>query len=154
MPHHVIRGVDDLQALAGKDLGATAWQTMEMPRIRAFADATGDHQWIHVDEERCRRESPFKAPVAHGYLTLSLVAGNFFDILGIEGFKLTVNYGTNKVRFPSPLRAGDRYRLHVKAGEVKQVNDWWETVFVATVEIEGQPKPACVAECIYRFLAP
>jgi acyl dehydratase len=154
MSNHIINGVEALKAIAGKDLGSTEWQVMEMTRIKAFADATGDHQWIHVDEERARRESPFGAPVAHGYLTLSLVAGNFFKVVKVEGFKLTVNYGCNKVRFPNPLRVKDRYRLSVKALEVKQVNEWWETVFLATVEVEGQPKPACAAECIYRFLSP
>ena len=154
MPNHTINGVEELKAVAGKDLGSTEWQVMEMKRIRAFANATGDQQWIHVDEERARKESPFGAPVAHGYLTLSLVAGNFSKVVLVKGFKLTVNYGCNKVRFPNPLRANDRYRLTVKAGEVKQMNEWWETTFLATVEVEGQPKPACAAECIYRFLSP
>jgi acyl dehydratase len=154
MSNHIINGVEELKAMAGKDLGSTEWQTMEMARIRAFADATGDHQWIHVDEERARKESPYKAPIAHGYLTLSLVAGNFFKVVQVQGFKLTVNYGCNKVRFPNPLKANDRYRLTVKAGEVKQVNEWWETTFLATIEVEGQAKPACAAECIYRFLTP
>lgn len=147
-----INGIQELQALTGKDLGSTAWQTMEMARVRQFADATGDHQWIHVDEARIAKESPFGKPIAHGYLTLSLVAGMFFEVVEIKGFKLTVNYGTNKVRFPNPLRVGDRYRLTLKMGDLKPANEWFEGVFLAAVEIEGQPKPACAAECIFRFL--
>src|SRR5689334_16004430 len=101
MSNHTINGVDQLKAMAGKDLGSTAWKTMEMSRIKQFADATGDHQWIHIDEARAKKESPFGAPIAHGYLTLSLVAGLFFEVVEIKGFKLTVNYGCNKVRFPN-----------------------------------------------------
>src|SRR3954471_17348397 len=106
-----ICGSSDLRRLAGQDLAVTAWHALTFERIVAFADATGDHQWIHVDRERISKESPFGAPVAHGYLTLSLVAGLFFEVLSLDGFKLVINYGANKVRFPSPLKEGDRYRL-------------------------------------------
>ena len=147
-----LNGKAELMAAAGKDLGHTEWHTMEMSRIKAFADATGDHQWIHVDEERARKESPFGAPIAHGYLTLSLVAGMFFQVVQVKGMKLTINYGCNKVRFPNPLKAGSRYRLAIKMGEVKEANEWLEGIFLASVEIEGQPKPACAAECVFRFL--
>ncbi|MCS6900728.1 MAG: MaoC family dehydratase [Myxococcales bacterium] len=150
----LINGVAGLRALAGKEVGVSSWKTMELSRIRAFADATDDHQWIHVDEERAARESPFGKPIAHGYLSLSLVAGLFFELLELRGFALVINYGTNKVRFPSPLRVGDRFRLAMKLGEVKEVGEGWiEATFQATLEIEGQGKPACAAECIYRFKA-
>ena len=152
MSKTIIEGAEGLRRLAGQDLGASEFATLEMSRIKTFADATGDHQWIHVDEERSRRESPFGLPIAHGYLSLSLVAGLFFDMLDLRGFALVVNYGCNKVRFPAPLKLGDRYRLAMKLGEVKDVGGGWlETVFAATIEIEGQAKPACAAECVYRF---
>lgn len=147
-----IASAADLFSLANTDLGATGYQPMTYERIATFAEATNDHQWIHVDRERIAKESPFGAPVAHGYLTLSLVAGGFFDLLELEGFKLVINYGANKVRFPQPLLAGQNWRLAMKMGEVKQVGEWIEAIFVATVEIEGKPKPAAVAECVYRFL--
>lgn len=143
----VLNGKAELMAAAGKDLGHTEWHTMEMSRIKAFADATGDHQWIHVDEERARKESPFGAPIAHGYLTLSLVAGMFFQVVQVKGMKLTINYGCNKVRFTSPVPAGAKVRARAKliaadpmdGGGVRLTNQ-------VTVEIEGQERPACVAE--------
>jgi acyl dehydratase len=149
-----IAGGEGLLANSGKDLGSTDWQPMTFERIKAFADATGDQQWIHVDRARIAKESPFGAPVAHGYLTLSLVAGLFFELLELEGFRMVINYGANKVRFPNPLKDGDKYRLSMKLGEVKDVGGGWlEAPFFASIEIEGAPKPACAAECIYRFLA-
>lgn len=149
-----IAGREGLLAASGKELGTTDWQTMTFERIQTFAAATGDHQWIHVDRERIAKESPFGRPVAHGYLTLSLVAGQFFELLELDGFGMVINYGANKVRFPNPLKEGDRYRLSLKLAEVKDVgNGWLEAPFLATIEIEGAPKPACVAECIYRFQA-
>ena len=113
-----ISGAAGLFEHANAALGATEWQPMTLDRIRAFADATDDHQWIHVDEARIAKESPFGAPIAHGYLTLSLVAGNFFRVLSLEGMKMVINYGTNKVRFPHPLKAGDNYRLALEFGDV------------------------------------
>jgi acyl dehydratase len=147
-----IVGREGLVALSGKPLGVSAWYPCTFERIVAFADATGDHQWIHVDRERIGKESPFGAPVAHGYLTLSLIAGLFFEVLTLDGFKLVINYGANKVRFPSPLKEGDKYRLSMQLGEVKEAGDWIEAIFLATIEIQGGKKPACVAEAVYRFL--
>lgn len=147
-----IDGRDGLIGKSGTLLGSSEWTEMTYERIKAFADATGDQQWIHVDRERIAKESPYGAPIAHGYLTLSLVAGLFFEVLELAGFAFVINYGANKVRFPSPLKAGDRYRLRLDLGEVKDVgNNWYEAIFVATIEIEGGKKPACVAECVYRF---
>ncbi len=147
-----IAGPEELRARAGQELGATEWRVIEMSRIRGFADATDDHQWIHVDEERALRESPFKKPIAHGYLTLSLTAGAFFELIELQGFAMVVNYGSNKVRYPAPLHLGDRYRVAFKMGDVRDAGGgWFEAIFVATVEVEGQAKPSCVAECVYRF---
>ena len=99
-----IEGAAGLAAYANQPIGSTDWEPMTFERIQAFADATGDHQWIHVDRERIAKESPFGAPIAHGYLTLSLVAGRFFELLELDGFAMVINYGTGKVRFPNPLR--------------------------------------------------
>lgn len=151
MPTH-IHGIDELSALVGTQIGQSEWQEMTLDQIRRFADATGDHQWIHVDEERIKRESPFGAPIAHGYLTLSLIAGLFFEVLHLEGMGMIINYGAGRVRFPHPLRAGDSYRLHLGLGELHdRGKGWWEAVFQAQIQIQGIEKPACVAECLYRF---
>lgn len=148
-----IAGAAGLQAHAHQALGSTDWEEMTFERIEAFANATGDHQWIHVDKARIAKESPFGAPIAHGYLTLSLVAGKFFEILELQGFGMVINYGTGKVRFPNPLKAGDRYRMSMTLGDVtEKKGGWWEAVFHASIEVEGAAKPACAAECIYRFL--
>ena len=148
-----IDGADDLRARANAPLGSSDWETMTFETIQAFADATGDHQWIHVDKERIAKESPFGAPIAHGYLTLALVAGRFFDVLDLQGMKMVLNYGTNKVRFPHPLKEGDRYRLTLAIGDVTDKGKgWMEAIFHATIEIEGADKPAVAAECVYRFL--
>lgn len=149
----IIDGAAGLRAAANSSAGASAFEEMTFERIKDFADATGDHQWIHVDEARIAAESPFGAPIAHGYLTLALVAGKFFELIQLKGMKLVINYGTNKVRFPTPLKAGDRYRLAIDLGEVTEKGGGWlEAVFAARIEVEGQSKPACAAECVYRFL--
>lgn len=147
-----IASIDDLKSYVGTSLGHSAWKELPFSQIVAFADATGDHQWIHVDAERIAKESPFGAPVAHGYLSLSLVAGEFFEVLELDGFKMILNYGCNKVRFPTPLKAGAQFRLSLSLQELKQVGDWWEAVMGATIEIQGSSKPACFAEVVYRFL--
>ena len=147
----LINGAQGLLDHSGEALGATEWETMTFERIQAFADATDDHQWIHVDRERIAKESPFGAPIAHGYLTLSLVAGKFFDLLELQGFDMVINYGLEKVRFPNPLKEGQRFRLAFTLGNVSEKRGWYEALFIATTEIEGEAKPACVAEAVYRF---
>ena len=147
----LIDGVAGLRSLVGKELGTGDWRTMTFEAIQKFADATGDHQWIHVDRERARRESPFRAPVAHGYFTLSLIAGLFFELVEIKGFRLVVNYGLNKVRFPAPLKEGARYRLVVRLQDVKSEANSVEGLLAANIEVEGEKKPACVAEVVFRF---
>jgi acyl dehydratase len=147
----VIDGVAGLSALVGKDIGQTPWKEMTYDAIRKFADATGDHQWIHVDRERIARESPFKKPIAHGYFTVSLIAGLFFELVEVRNFGMVINYGLNKVRFPAPLKEGQRYRLDVKLGDLKEVSGAQEALLQCTVEVEGESKPACVAEVVFRF---
>ena len=146
-----IDGLAGLESLAGKELGVSDWRTMRFEDIQKFADVTGDHQWIHVDRERAKA-GPFGAPIAHGYFTVSLIAGLFFSMVEAKGFKAVLNYGLNKVRFPAPLREGKRYRLALKLAEVKDAQGGLDASFVATIEIEGEPKPTCVAELIYRFI--
>ncbi len=140
-----------LKSLVGKDLGATPWREMTYEAIKKFADATGDHQWIHVDKERIARESPFGKPIAHGYFTVSMIAGLFFDLVEVRNFAMVINYGLNKVRFPAPLKDGQRYRLSVKLGDVKEVGNAVEGLLAAAIEIEGESKPACAAELVFRF---
>lgn len=148
----VIDGIAGLKSLVGKELGRTEWRTMTYPEIVKFADATFDHQWIHVDRARIAKESPFKAPVAHGYFTLSLIAGLFFELVEVKGFSLVINYGLNKVRFPAPLKEGQRYRLAVTLGEVKELGGPVEGLLSAVIEVEGEKKPACAAELVFRFM--
>jgi acyl dehydratase len=147
----VIDGVAGLESLVGKELGQTPWREMTYDAIRKFADATGDHQWIHVDKERIARESRFKKPIAHGYFTVSLIAGLFFELVDIRNFGMVINYGLNKVRFPAPLKEGQLYRLNVALAELKAVSGGQEALLNAAMEIEGESKPACVAEVVFRF---
>jgi acyl dehydratase len=147
----LIDGVAGIKALTGRDLGTSDWREMTYEEIRKFADATGDHQWIHVDRERIARESPFGKPIAHGYFTVSLIAGIFFDLVEVKNFSMVINYGLNKVRFPAPLKEGQRYRLNVKLGEVSEIPNGVEGMIDATIEVEGERKPACVAQLVFRF---
>ena len=147
----LIDGAAGVEALAGKQLGVSEWRQMTYEAIVKFADATGDHQWIHVDRERAARESPFGKPIAHGYFTLSLIAGLFFELVEVKNFAMVINYGLNKVRFPAPLKEGQRYRLAVKLGEVSKIPNGVEGLLEGTIEVEGERKPACVAELVFRF---
>lgn len=141
----------DCEAQQGKPLGASPWHTLAFEDIVAFADATGDHQWLHVDRERAIRESPFGAPIAHGYFGVARIGGLFGSIVDTSGCSHIVNYGLNRVRFPAALREGARYRLAIVLKEATPIEGGADTVFVATIEIEGEPKPACVAEVVYRM---
>ena len=151
MAKTLIDGVSGLKSLVGKELGTSPWKEMTFDAIRKFADATGDHQWIHTDKERTARESPFGRPIAHGYFTLSLIGALFFELVEVRNFAMVINYGLNKVRFPAPLKEGQRYRLNVKLGEVKEIGNGVEGLLNAVIEIEGEGKPACVAELVFRF---
>ncbi|MFI1993580.1 MaoC family dehydratase [Actinoplanes sp. NPDC020271] len=145
----IVNGLDELKALAGKDLGASEWLEITQERVNTFADATGDHQWIHVDPERAA-DGPFGGPIAHGYLTLSLVIPLFGDLLKVEGTKMGVNYGLEKVRFPHPVRVGSKIRLAAKVVSVEDVPGGTQSTFDFTVQIDGVDKPACVARTVYR----
>jgi acyl dehydratase len=151
MAKTLVDGVAGLKALVGKELGPSPWRTMTYEAIKKFADATGDHQWIHVDRERITRESPFKKPVAHGYFTLALIAGLFFELVEVKNFAMVINYGLNKVRFPAPLKDGQRYRLSVKLVDAKEAGKAIEGILAATIDVEGEEKPACAAELVFRF---
>jgi acyl dehydratase len=153
MPPLTVTGIDELRELVGKPLGPSDWREVTQEQINAFADLSGDHQWIHVDVERAREESPFGGTIAHGNLTLSLIDGFRPDILQSGGFKLGVNYGWNKVRFPAPVPTGSRVRASVEVVSVDEVgNGWWQVVQHWTVEVEGSEKPACVADSVGRVL--
>ncbi|MGW2290500.1 MaoC family dehydratase [Streptomyces phaeochromogenes] len=145
-------GVDELKKLAGSDLGTSEWIEVTQERINTFADATGDHQWIHVDEEKAK-EGPFGAPIAHGYLTLSLFIPLFTELLDVQGVTTKVNYGLNKVRFPSPVKVGSRIRLVGKLTDVEDVPGGVQITVDGTIEIEGAPKPAAVLQSLSRFYA-
>ncbi|MFI6072004.1 MaoC family dehydratase [Actinoplanes sp. NPDC051343] len=144
-----VDGADEIKALAGRDLGASDWLEVTQERIDTFADATGDHQWIHVDAERAAA-GPFGTTIAHGYLTLSLVIPLFGNLLKVSGTRMGVNYGLEKVRFPNPVRVGSRIRLAASVADVTEVTGGLQMTCDFTVEIEGQDKPACVARTIYR----
>ena len=139
----------DPRTLVGGDLGPTDWVTIEQDRIDAFAAATDDHQWIHVDPERAKA-GPFGAPIAHGYLTAALLPAMMRQIYRVEA-RMAVNYGLNKLRFPAPVRVGSSVRAAVRLIEVTKVADAVQVVSTATVEIRGEPKPAVVAETVGRF---
>ncbi|AKU92386.1 MaoC family dehydratase [Vulgatibacter incomptus] len=147
-----IEGRAGLEALVGKPLPAGPWHQLSFEEIVAFADATGDHQWIHVDRERALRESPFGAPIAHGYYTLSRIAGLFFEAVEVTGFSAVLNYGLDKVRFPAPMKEGARYRLSPTVESITEVKGGLEVVFKNTIELEGEAKPTCVAQCVFRYL--
>jgi acyl dehydratase len=147
----LIDGVAGIKSLVGKELGQTDWREMTYEAIVRFADATGDHQWIHVDREKIAKASPFKKPIAHGYFTVSLIAGLFFELVEVRNFGMVINYGLNKVRFPAPLKEGQRYRLSVRLTEAKDMQGGVEGLLAAAIEVEGESKPACAAELVFRF---
>ncbi len=147
----VFTTLDEVSSAAGTELGTSDWVTIDQRRVNQFADATGDHQWIHVDRERAQ-EGPFGGTIAHGYLTLSLIpwlGSNVFK-LATPGAKL--NYGVNKVRFPAPLLVGKRIRNHVTMNDVVDIPAGKQVTFQHTIEIEGEDKPACVAETVVLLL--
>jgi acyl dehydratase len=147
-----VNGIDELKKLAGSDLGTSEWIEVTQERINTFADATGDHQWIHVDPEKAA-EGPFGAPIAHGYLTLSLFIPLFTELLDVEGVSTKVNYGLNKVRFPSPVKVGSKIRLVGRLASVEDVPGGVQVTVDGTIEIEGAPKPAAVLQSLSRFYA-
>jgi acyl dehydratase len=142
-----------LKEFVGREIAVTDWMVISQERINAFAEATEDRQWIHLDQARATKESPFQATIAHGFLTLSLVAHFMQQSLKIErGLRLAVNYGLNRVRFPSPVRSGSRLRARIAVVSATDISaEAMELVFGVTVECEGSAKPCCVAESIVRY---
>ncbi len=140
----------ELAAAVGTHLGYSGWHLVDQQRIDAFADATGDHQWIHVDAERAKA-GPFGTTIAHGFLTLSLVPALLSEIIKVDGVRMAVNYGLNKVRFPAPVPSGSRVRGGAELVDVQQVPGGYQVVTRVTVEREGGDKPCCVAELVSRY---
>jgi len=146
-------GVEGLKSLVGREIGPSEWRTVTQEDIDRFAELSGDDQWIHVDVERAKKESPFGTTVAHGNLTLSLIDGLRKDLIASSGFALGVNYGWNKVRFPAPVPAGSRVRGRAEVVSVDEVGgNWWQVVTRFTLEVEGSEKPCCVADSVGRAL--
>ncbi len=139
-----------LRAAIGGAPFVSEWMTVDQARVDRFADATGDHQWIHVDPERARRESPFGGAIAHGFLTLSVIPSLLFRTVRIDQ-RISVNYGLNRVRFPAPVRVGAALRAAFAIAEVAEVSDGGQQItWDVTVEIDGESKPACVAQFVTR----
>jgi len=143
---------DSLKQFVGKEIGVSEWLTITQERIDQFAEATEDRQWIHIDRERAERESPYGTTIAHGFLTLSLISRFMKDVIQVRsGIGMAVNYGLNRVRFPSPVRAGSRIRARITLLNVKEVPGASEMTYSVTIESEGGEKPCCVAESIVRY---
>jgi acyl dehydratase len=153
LPKAVANGIEEVHALKGQLVGPSAWREVSQQMIDQFAELSGDDQWIHVDVERAKAESPFGATIAHGNLTLSLIDGLRRDLAEWSGFKLGVNYGWNKVRFPAPVIAGTRVRCYLELVEISEIGGgWYQLVTRFTVEAEGSEKPVCVADSVGRVL--
>jgi acyl dehydratase len=152
MPAVVLNNLHSLKEFAGREVGVTEWFSISQERIVRFAEATEDRQWIHVDGERAREESPYGATIAHGFLTLSLVSHFMREVIQIRsGVRIAVNYGLNRVRFPSPVRAGSKIRARIGLLSLKELSDALEATFSVAIEIENSDKPCCVAECVVRY---
>ena len=145
-----IDGIDGLKARVGDHLGYSEWHEVTQEQVNLFADATGDHQWIHIDVERAKA-GPFGAPIAHGYLTLSLTPTLLEEVLHVSGVSMAINYGLNKLRFPSPVPVGSKVRAGVALAEVEDVSGGAQVNLTVTYEIEGGTKPVCVAEVLFRY---
>ena len=140
----------DLKSLIGTELGTSDWHMVTQEQVNMFAEATGDHQWIHVDVERAKA-GPFGGPIAHGYLTLSLTPMLMAQAFGVSGISMGVNYGANKIRFPSPVPVGSKVRLIAKLLQVDDVTGGEQITVETTYMVEGATKPSCVAELLFRY---
>jgi acyl dehydratase len=145
-----VQGTAGLKARAGEDLGYSDWHEITQDQVNLFADATGDHQWIHVDVERAK-SGPFGGPIAHGYLTLSLGPVLLGEVLQVESISFGVNYGCNKVRFPTPVPVGAKLRMGAILANVEDVAGGVQATITLTFEVEGKDKPSCVADVVYRY---
>jgi acyl dehydratase len=141
----------ELPSYKGRELGVSDWIEVPQESVNLFAEATGDHQWIHVDVERAKAESPFGGPIAHGYLTLSLLIPMWSQVLTVTDTTMGVNYGLNKVRFPSPVPVGSKLRLTATLKDVEEVTGGLQLTVAAVIEREGGDKPVCIAEPVFRF---
>ena len=150
MAQTTVAGVEGVQGLVGQHLGHSDWVTISQEQVNQFAEATGDHQWIHVDPERAKKESPFGGPIAHGYLTLSLTPLFLPQLMNFTGFSMGVNYGTEKVRFPSPVPVGSKLRAGAVVDDVTEIKGGVQMQVTLTFEVEGSTKPACVATIVVR----
>jgi acyl dehydratase len=146
-----IAGLQELAALVGLEVAVSPWFEIPQRRIDTFADATDDHQWIHIDAARCSHESPFGVPIAHGFLTLSLLPAMLANSMRIDGLRLTINYGLNKLRFPAPVPVNSRVRGHMVLASHEAIEGGAQVVWNVSVEREGSPKPVCVAEFVLRY---
>ena len=153
IPQRTIEGIEGLKGLVGEEIGVSDYRDISQDLINRFADATGDHQWIHIDVERAQRESPFGTTIAHGYLLVSLIPLFSEEIFTVGGVKLVVNYGLNKVRFVSPVPAGSHLRMRSRLQELTEVPGGYQAILGLTLEREGEEKPACVVEQLVRFYA-
>jgi acyl dehydratase len=142
--------IEDLLAKVGEPLGQSEWRRITQEQVNTFADATDDHQWIHVDTERAAA-GPFKAPIAHGYLTLSLIVPMFSEVLEVSGISMAVNYGLNKARFPAPVPVGSRIRLGATLAGAEEVTGGIQILVDVVIELDGGTKPVCVAQVVYRY---
>ncbi len=147
-----ITGLDELRAAAGETLGTSSWHTVDQQAIDAFADVTGDHQWIHVDAERAR-DTPFGGTIAHGYYTLSLAPMLTAEVMALEGFAFAVNYGLNRVRFPAPVPVDSKVRMSARVATLEDVPGGAQMTLELSFEREGGDKPVCVAETVTRVYA-
>jgi acyl dehydratase len=145
-------GLDELTALAGADLGHTGWMEISQQRVDLFADATGDHQWIHVDPQRAA-SGPYRGTIAHGYMTLALVTQFFWQLLEVPDAGVMLNYGLGKLRFPAPVPVGSELTCSVRVNTVDPLPGGYQMVFTATIGVPGQAKPSCVAEVLFRYYA-
>jgi acyl dehydratase len=150
----VLEGLEGLQERVGQEVGVSGWRTVRQEDIDTFAELTGDRQWIHVDPERAGG-GPYGATIQHGFLTLGMATGLLWEVCTVDGFGVVLNYGLNRVRFPAPLPVGSRIRMHVEIAEVKELDGpggkGAEAVYRLTYEVEGQPKPCCVADLVFRY---
>lgn len=147
----IIKTLDDLKGFAGREIAVTNWFEITQERINQFADATGDHQWIHTDPKRAQGESPYGTTIAHGFLTLSLVPQFLKDAVQLADVRMAINYGLNRVRFPSAVLAGSRIRARTVLQSMREMTDSAEAVFSITIESQGSDKPCCVAEWLARY---
>lgn len=153
MAHRTIDGLDAVRALVGQELGHSDWLEVTQDRVNAFADATLDHQWIHVDLERAKAESPFGGPIAHGYLTLSLLPFLLGQVVEVRGVRMAINYGLNRLRYPAPVPVGRRVRLAATMAAIEEIRGGVQCQLDCAVEVEGGSKPALVAEIVFHYYA-